>query len=41
VTPEQIAVIRPRLVEFTAQMLGPLHGYHQPVPAEYCIRAGR
>ncbi len=37
-TPEQIALIRPRLVEFTAQMLGPLGGYHQPAKGELYIR---
>src|SRR5262249_3109435 len=31
-------MIRPRLVEFTAQMLGPLGGYHQPAKGELYIR---
>src|SRR5262249_17981586 len=31
-------MIRPRLVEFTAQMLGPLNGYHQPAKGELYIR---
>jgi SRSO17 transposase len=31
-------MIRPRLVEFTAQMLGPLGGYHQPAKGELCVR---
>lgn len=37
-TPNQIAKIRPRLVEFTAQMLGPLEGYHQPTKGELYVR---
>src|SRR5262249_42771255 len=31
-------MIRPRLVEFTAQMLGPLGGYHQPAKGELYVR---
>ena len=31
-------MIRPRLVEFTAQMLGPRHGYHQPAKGELYVR---
>jgi hypothetical protein len=38
VTPEQIALIRPRLVESTGQMLGPLNGYHQPAKGELYVR---
>src|SRR5258706_9417037 len=37
-TPEQISIIRPRLVEFTAEMLGPLGGYHQPAKGELYVR---
>ena len=38
VTPEQISIIRPRLAEFAAQMLGPLGGYHQPAKGELYVR---
>jgi SRSO17 transposase len=38
VTPEQLERVRPRLIEFTAQMLGPLGGYHQPAKGELYVR---
>src|SRR5258706_11436752 len=37
-TPEQISIIRPRLVEFTTTMLGELNGYHQPAKGELYVR---
>jgi SRSO17 transposase len=37
-TPEQLERVRPRLVGFTAQMLGPLQGYRQPAKGELYVR---
>ena len=31
-------MIRPRLIEFTAEMFGPLGGYHQPAKGELYVR---